>query len=64
MGVDGIKEFKVITSNFTAEYGMAMGSQMAMVSANGTNQSPVTCLIFCGTARSTLATTSTCRLPG
>ena len=38
MGVDGIKEFKVITSNFTAEYGMAMGSQMAMVSANGTNQ--------------------------
>ena len=38
MGVDGIKEFKVITSNFTAEYGMAMGSQMAMVSANGTNR--------------------------
>jgi hypothetical protein len=38
MGVDGIKEFKVITSNFTAEYGMAMGSQMAMVSKNGTNQ--------------------------
>ncbi len=38
MGVDGIKEFKVITSNFTAEYGMTMGSQMAMVSKNGTNQ--------------------------
>jgi hypothetical protein len=38
MGVDGIKEFKVITSNFTAEYGIAMGSQMAMVSKNGTNQ--------------------------
>ena len=38
MGVDGIKEYKVITSNFEAEYGMTMGSQMAMVSKNGTNQ--------------------------
>ena len=38
MGVDGIKEYKVITSNFAAEYGMAMGSQMTMVSKNGTNQ--------------------------
>ena len=38
MGVDGIKEFKVITSNFAAEYGMTMGSQMVMVSKNGTNQ--------------------------
>jgi hypothetical protein len=38
MGVDGIKEYKVITSNFSAEYGMAMGSHMAMVSKNGTNQ--------------------------
>lgn len=38
LGVDGIKEFKVITSNFAAEYGMNMGSQMVMVSKNGTNQ--------------------------
>ena len=38
MGVDGIKEYKVITSNFSAEYGMAMGSYMSMVSKNGTNQ--------------------------
>src|SRR6266853_784267 len=38
MGVDGIKEYKVITSNFSAEYGMSMGSQMTMVSKNGTNQ--------------------------
>jgi outer membrane receptor protein involved in Fe transport len=38
LGVEGIKEFKVITSNFPAEYGVTMGSQMVMVSSNGTNQ--------------------------
>jgi hypothetical protein len=38
LGVDGIKEFKVITSVFSAEYGMTMGSQMVMVSKGGTNQ--------------------------
>src|SRR6202789_595486 len=38
LGVDGIQEFKVITSGFSAEYGMAMGSQMVMVSRGGTNQ--------------------------
>jgi hypothetical protein len=38
MGVDGIKEYKIISSNFSAEYGLAMGSHMAMVSKNGTNQ--------------------------
>jgi hypothetical protein len=38
MGVDGIKEYRVISSNFSAEYGMAMGSQMTLVSKNGTNQ--------------------------
>jgi hypothetical protein len=37
LGVDGIQEFKVITSGFSAEYGMAMGSQMVMVSRGGTN---------------------------
>src|SRR6266516_2600354 len=37
LGVDGIREYKVVTSAFSAEYGMAMGSQTVMVSKNGTN---------------------------
>ena len=37
LGVDGIKEYKVITTNFSAEYGMTMGSQMVIVSKSGTN---------------------------
>jgi hypothetical protein len=38
LGVDGIKEYKVITNNFGAEYGMTMGSQTVIVSKSGTNQ--------------------------
>jgi hypothetical protein len=38
LGVEGIREFKVITNNFSAEYGMTMGSQMTIVSKNGSNQ--------------------------
>lgn len=38
LGVDAIREFRVITNNFTAEYGMAMGSQMVIASKGGTNQ--------------------------
>lgn len=38
LGVDGIKEYQVITTNFQAEYGLTMGSQMVVVSKNGTNQ--------------------------
>ena len=38
LGVDGIKEFKVVTGTFGAEYGNAMGGQVTMVSKNGTNQ--------------------------
>ena len=37
LGVEGIKEFKVVTNNFGAEYGLTMGSQTALVSKNGTN---------------------------
>jgi hypothetical protein len=37
LGVEGIKEYKVITTNFAAEYGVTMGSQMVMVSSSGTN---------------------------
>src|SRR5581483_5748432 len=37
LGVDGIKEYKVITNAFSAEYGVTMGSQMVAVSKGGTN---------------------------
>jgi hypothetical protein len=38
LGLDGIKEYKIVTGTFQAEYGMAMGSQMVAVSKGGTNQ--------------------------
>src|SRR2546423_14442991 len=38
LGVDGIKEYKVVTSMSSAEYGLSMGSQMVIVSKSGTNQ--------------------------
>lgn len=37
LGVEGIREYRVITNSFSAEYGMTMGSQMVIVSKNGTN---------------------------
>src|SRR5579862_4012360 len=37
LGVDGIKEYKVVTNSIPAEFGMTMGSQMTMVSKGGTN---------------------------
>jgi hypothetical protein len=38
LGVDAVREFRVITNFFPAEYGMTMGSQMVVVSKGGTNQ--------------------------
>jgi hypothetical protein len=38
LGLDGIREFRVVTGTFQAEYGLAMGSQMVAVSKSGTNQ--------------------------
>src|SRR5438132_8102718 len=38
MGVDGVKEYKVITNTPSAEYGLSMGSQTTIVSKGGTNQ--------------------------
>jgi hypothetical protein len=38
LGLDGIQEFKVLTSAFDASYGMSMGSQMVMISKGGINQ--------------------------
>jgi hypothetical protein len=37
IGVGGIREYKVITDMFGAEYGSTMGSQVVMVSKSGTN---------------------------
>jgi hypothetical protein len=38
MGVDGVKEYKVVTNTPGAEYGLSMGSQTTIVSKGGTNQ--------------------------
>jgi Carboxypeptidase regulatory-like domain len=38
LGVDGIREYKVITNAYGAEYGVTMGSQMVVASKGGTNQ--------------------------
>ena len=38
LGMDGIKEFRIITSQPQAEYGLSMGSQVVVVSKSGTNQ--------------------------
>ena len=38
LGLDGIKEFKIVAGTFQAEYGLAMGSQLVAVSKGGTNQ--------------------------
>jgi hypothetical protein len=38
LGVDGIREYKVVTHSFSAEYGQSMGSQIVMVSKGGSNQ--------------------------
>jgi len=37
LGVDGIREYKVVTNNLSAEYGLTMGSQIILVSKSGTN---------------------------
>jgi hypothetical protein len=37
LGVEGIREYRVVTNSFPAEYGMTMGSQMVIVSKGGTN---------------------------
>ena len=38
LGVDGIQEYKVLTSAYDASYGMSMGSEMVMISKGGANQ--------------------------
>ena len=38
LGVEGIREYQVVTSAVSAEYGMSMGSQTTMASKSGTNK--------------------------
>ena len=37
LGIEAIREFRVITNSFPAEYGMTMGSQTTVVTKSGTN---------------------------
>jgi len=37
LGTEGIREWKIVTNQYSAEYGMRMGSQMTIVSKGGTN---------------------------
>src|SRR5437870_4950948 len=37
LGIEGIREYRVITNSFSAEYGMTMGIQVTMVTKGGTN---------------------------
>ena len=38
LGLDGIREYRVVTNSFSAEYGQGMGSQVVLVSKSGSNQ--------------------------
>ena len=38
LGLEGIREYRVETNSFSAEYGLSMGSQMQIVSRGGTNE--------------------------
>src|SRR5438552_13895704 len=38
LGVEGIREYRVVTSFFPAEYGTTMGSQTVIVTKSGTNE--------------------------
>src|SRR5438128_11370536 len=37
LGIEGVREYRVITNSFSAEYGMTMGSQVMVVTKSGTN---------------------------
>jgi hypothetical protein len=37
LGIEGVREYRVITNSFSAEYGMTMGSQVMVVTKGGTN---------------------------
>jgi len=37
LGIEGIREWRMVTNTFSAEYGLTMGSQMEIVTKSGTN---------------------------
>ena len=37
LGIEGIREFRVVTNSFSAEYGISMGSQITLATKSGTN---------------------------
>src|SRR5262245_49257946 len=37
LGIEGVREYRVITNSFSAEYGMTRGSQVMVVTKGGTN---------------------------
>ena len=38
LGVEGIREWRILTNSYSAEYGMRVGAQMSIVSKGGTNE--------------------------
>ena len=38
LGVEGIREWRMLTNSYSAEYGMRVGAQMSIVSKGGTNE--------------------------
>src|SRR5262249_8830269 len=52
LGVEGIREFRVITNSFSAEYGMTMGSQVMLVTKGAVRiRCMAPCLNLNGTPR-------------
>ena len=57
LGVDGVKEYKVVTNLPSAEYGLAMGSETVIVSKGGYATAPWTHGIFSMRSTSSISTT-------